>query len=92
MAGAATPVLRLFEGSAARATDRRGLRRSRRILKIRSDIPLQSSAVTTVKHGDRLEILQTRRRFLRVRTPSGVEGWTDERQLLAAGDMVALRS
>ena len=60
-------------------------------LKIRSDIPLQSSTVTTVKHGDRLEILQTRRRFLRVRTPSGAEGWTDERQLLAAGDMEALR-
>jgi len=54
-------------------------------LKIRSDIPLQSSTVTTVKHGDRLEILQSRRRFLRVRTPSGAEGWTDERQLLAAG-------
>jgi uncharacterized protein YgiM (DUF1202 family) len=60
-------------------------------LKIRSDIPLQSSTVTTVKHGDRLEILQTRRRFLRVRTPSGAEGWTDERQLLAAGDMASLR-
>ncbi len=61
------------------------------ILKIRSDIPLQSSTVTTVKHGDRLEILQTRRRFLRVRTPGGAEGWTDERQLLAAGDLASLR-
>src|SRR5450756_3036821 len=61
------------------------------ILKIRGDIPLQSSTVTTVSHGDRLEILQTRRRFLRVRTPSGAVGWTDERQLLAAGDMDALR-
>jgi hypothetical protein len=61
------------------------------ILKIRSDIALQSSTVATVKHGDRLEILQVRRRFLRVRTPRGVEGWTDERQLLAAGDMDALR-
>ena len=61
------------------------------VLKIRSDIPLQSSTVTTVKHGDRLQILQTRRRFLRVRTPHGVEGWTDERQLLAAADMDVLR-
>ena len=56
-------------------------------LKIRSDIPLQSATVATVKHGDRLEILQSKRRFLRVRTPSGAEGWTDERQLLAAADM-----
>ena len=61
------------------------------ILKIRSDIALQSSTVATVKHGDRLEILQVRRRFLRVRTPRGAEGWTDERQLLGAGDMDALR-
>ena len=61
------------------------------ILKIRADIPLQSSTVATVKHGDRLAILQTRRHFLRVRTPNGTEGWTDERQLLAAGDMDALR-
>jgi hypothetical protein len=59
-------------------------------LKIRSDIPLESPPVTTVKHGDKLEILQTRRKFLRVRTPDGKEGWTDERSLLAASDMQAL--
>jgi hypothetical protein len=59
-------------------------------LKIRSDIPIQSSTVTTVKHGDKLDILQTRRKFLRVRSPDGKEGWTDERSLLAAADMQAL--
>jgi len=61
------------------------------VLKIRSDFPLQSSTVATVKHGDRLQILGVRRKFLRVRTESGAEGWTDERQLLAASDMKALR-
>jgi hypothetical protein len=61
------------------------------ILKIRSDIPLQSRVVTTVKHGERLALLQRRRRFFRVRTPSGEEGWTDERQLLAAEDMQRLK-
>ena len=60
-------------------------------LKIRSEIPLQSPTVATVKHGDRLEILQRRRRFLRVRTESGSEGWADERQLLATDDMAYLR-
>jgi hypothetical protein len=60
-------------------------------LKIRSDIPLQSRTVATVRHGERLEILQTKRRFLRVRTPGRAEGWTDDRQLLAASDMKALR-
>ncbi len=61
------------------------------LLKIRSDIPLQSTVVATVKHGDRLVILQRRRRFFRVRTPSGAEGWTDERQLLATEDMQKLK-
>lgn len=47
--------------------------------------------MATVKHGDRVEILQRRRKFLRVRAPSGAEGWTEERQLLAAADMDALK-
>jgi hypothetical protein len=61
-------------------------------LKIRADIPLQSAVVATVKHGDRLELLGRRRRFFRVRTPSGAIGWTDERQLLGAQDMADLRN
>ncbi len=60
-------------------------------LKIRADIPTESATVATLQHGDRLEILLRRRAFLRVRTSSGAEGWTDDRQLLAAGDMTALK-
>jgi hypothetical protein len=60
-------------------------------LNIRSDIPLDSAPVAAVKHGERLEIIQRRRRFLRVRTQSGSEGWTDERQLLVAKDMEDLK-
>jgi hypothetical protein len=61
-------------------------------LGLRSDIPTQSPTVATVKHGDRLEILQQRRSFLRVRAPNGAEGWTEQRQLLAREDMTALRT
>jgi hypothetical protein len=61
------------------------------LLKIRSDIPLESATVATAKHGERLEIVQRRRKFLRVRTASGAEGWTDERQLLGASDMAELK-
>ena len=61
------------------------------VLKIRRDIPLESPVVATVKHGERLDLLQRRRRLFRVRVPSGVEGWTDERQLLAKEDMEKLR-
>jgi hypothetical protein len=60
-------------------------------LKIRGDIPLQSPTVATVTHGQKLEILQRRRRFLRVRTPSGAEGWTHERELLTADEMASLK-
>ena len=52
-------------------------------LKIRADIPPESAAVATVRHGERLEILQQKRTsFLRVRAPNGAEGWVDARQLL----------
>jgi hypothetical protein len=61
------------------------------ILSIRSDIPLDSKPVATVKHGERLQILQRRRKFLFVRTPAGNEGWTDERQLLGESDMTELK-
>jgi hypothetical protein len=60
-------------------------------LKIRSDIPLNSPTVTTVRHGDRLEIIGRRRRFLNVRTSTGAEGWTHEAELLSSADMAALR-
>ena len=60
-------------------------------LNLRGDIPLESKTIATVRHGDRLEILQRRRKFFRVRAPNGAEGWTDERQLLAAADMDALK-
>ena len=60
-------------------------------LNLRSDIPTQSSSVATVKHGDRVEILQQRRSFLRVRAPNGAEGWTELRQLLAADEIQALK-
>jgi len=61
------------------------------VLNIRSDIPTQSAPVASVNHGERLEILQRRRTFFRVRTSAGAEGWADERQLLAASDMANLK-
>lgn len=39
--------------------------------------------VVTLQHGERLEVLETRRRFARVRTAKGLEGWTDANYLLS---------
>ena len=61
-------------------------------LGIRKDIPYQSPVVATVKHGDSLELIQRRRRFIKVRTKSGVEGWTDEHLLLSPAEIGTLRA
>ena len=52
---------------------------------------MESKPVAVVKHGDRLEILQRRRKFLRVRSARGAEGWANESMLLASADMSALK-
>ncbi len=60
-------------------------------LLLRSDLGVKSQTVATAKHGDRLEVLETRRRFVKVRIAAGVEGWTDANQLLSERQMADLR-
>jgi hypothetical protein len=60
-------------------------------LALRKDISLQSPVVATLKHGDRLEILQRRRRIVKVRTVGQIEGWTDDRLLLSSQEVASLR-
>ena len=61
-------------------------------LNIRQEIGLKSPVVATVKHGDQLDVLAVRRRFMRVRTPSGKEGWCDSEKLLTTEQMTRLRA
>lgn len=56
-------------------------------LNLRDDLGLRASTTATVEHGERLEILETRRRFVRVRTKQGAEGWTDSAYLLTQSQM-----
>ncbi|MBK5293627.1 MAG: SH3 domain-containing protein [Acidobacteriia bacterium] len=60
-------------------------------LNLRSELALRAEVTATVRHGDRLEILEYRRRFAKVRTDKGQEGWTDGRQLLKPEQMARLR-
>jgi hypothetical protein len=60
-------------------------------LGLRKDLGPRASIAATVKHGERLDVLETRRRFARVRTASGVEGWTDLNLLLSDQQMNDLR-
>jgi hypothetical protein len=60
-------------------------------LNLRSELGAKSQVVATAKHGDRLEVLETRRRFVKVRTAAGMEGWTDVNLLLSEQQMRDLR-
>ena len=60
-------------------------------LAIRVDISPSSKVVVTLKHGEHVDILQTRRRFVRIRSATGIEGWTENRQLLTPDQIKQLR-
>jgi hypothetical protein len=51
----------------------------------------KSPVVATAKHGDHLDVIETRRRLVKVRTAAGVEGWTDVNLLLSEQQMSDLR-
>lgn len=60
-------------------------------LNLRADLAARAAVSATVRHGERLEILERRRRFAKVRTSQGMEGWTDSRVLLTPPQMESLR-
>ena len=60
-------------------------------LVLRQEINPRSAVVATAQHGERLQIIQQRRRFLKVRTAKGQEGWTDERLLLSTAEVARLK-
>lgn len=60
-------------------------------LPLRQEINPRSSVVTTALHGEKLDIIQVRRRFVRVRTVKGQEGWTDEHLLLTPDEVARLK-
>lgn len=56
-------------------------------LNLRADLGLRAPTIATLSHGERLQILETKRRFVKVRTESGAEGWTDSSYLLTQAQM-----
>jgi len=60
-------------------------------MNLRQDLAAKSAGVMEVKHGDRLDIIETRRRLVRVRTEGGVEGWVDANLLLTSQQMDELQ-
>ncbi len=60
-------------------------------LNIRQEISLRSATIATVHHGDELDVIEAKRRWLKVRTDRGVEGWTEARNLMSVQQMKDLR-
>src|ERR1022692_3010114 len=59
---------------------------------LRKDIPPKSPTVATVHFGDKVEIVSTKRRFVRVRIKAGSEGWIDQNMLLGQSDMDQIKA
>lgn len=60
-------------------------------LNLRSDLTQKNTTVAVLNHGDPVEIVDVRRRFVKVRTRKGLEGWVDSVQLLSQEQMDQIR-
>jgi SH3-like domain-containing protein len=49
---------------------------------LRDQVATVYNRVGTVKNGERVEVLEHEKRFSRVRTPTGLEGWIEDRYLV----------
>jgi hypothetical protein len=60
-------------------------------LNLRGDLTQKNSTVAVLNHGEPVEIVDVRRRFVKVRTRKGQEGWVDSLQLLSQEQMDQIR-
>src|SRR4029078_5115152 len=59
---------------------------------LRQEIAPKTPTVATLHFGDKVGIVGTKRRFVRVRTSSGAEGWLDDNMLLRQSDMDQIKA
>jgi hypothetical protein len=53
-------------------------------LQVRKELTLHSPVSMVLQHGERVDLLARRRRFIKIRASNGAEGWTDSRLLFSA--------
>ncbi len=61
-------------------------------LELKAELTPKSQVAAVAKHGERVALVQRRRRFARVRTGDGREGWVDARNLMRPAQMAELRA
>jgi hypothetical protein len=60
-------------------------------INLRRELTERNSTVATLRHGEEVAIIDVRRRFLKVRTAAGFEGWLDAADLLTSDEMQQIR-
>jgi hypothetical protein len=61
-------------------------------LNLRGELHQKNSTVAVLKHGDHVIVLDAHRRFVKVRTDKGAQGWLDAAELLSPEQMQAIRA
>jgi len=61
-------------------------------LNLRGELHQKNSTVAVLKHGDHVIVLDVHRRFVKVRTDKGAQGWLDSAELLSPEQMAAIRA
>lgn len=56
-------------------------------LNLRGQLAQKNSTVAMLKHGERVSIVEVRRRFVKIRAENGAEGWVDSLDLLSPQQM-----
>ncbi|MFZ0594851.1 MAG: GW dipeptide domain-containing protein [Bryobacteraceae bacterium] len=60
-------------------------------LNLHSSLATKSATVAVLKHGEHLTVIDVKRRYVKVRTDKGAQGWLDARQLLNREQMNQFR-
>ncbi len=60
-------------------------------LNLRRELTQKNGSVAVLNHGEPVDIIDVRRRFVKVRTRKGQEGWVDSLQLLSQEQMDQIR-
>jgi hypothetical protein len=59
---------------------------------LRKEIAPKSPTVATLRFGDKIDIVSTKRRFVKVRTRTGAEGWLEDYMLLNQSDIDQIKA
>jgi hypothetical protein len=60
-------------------------------LNLRKELSQKNSSVAVLMHGQQVSVIDVRRRFVKVRSGEGAEGWVDAGELLSQADMDQIR-